>query len=169
MLATDLFMIKNTPVVVNGEIVGGYQNRAGELGHTIVQPNGKQCKCGKKGCLETLVSEDALLDDYYQSTKKVIDIQSLYELYKKDNNVTKILDFAIQKLALATSNIVVVINPKKVIVTGGLFLNDSLYNSFLHYFELLGCATKIERIEDKFRIKTVAEGRYILAKKLFEV
>lgn len=39
-------------VVINGNVYHGSWNTAGELGHTIVQPNGRKCGCGNHGCLE---------------------------------------------------------------------------------------------------------------------
>lgn len=43
-------------IVVNGEVVYGHDGFAGELGHIIVRPNGRECGCGLRGCLETYVS-----------------------------------------------------------------------------------------------------------------
>jgi len=43
-------------IVVNGDVVYGHDGFAGELGHTIVKPGGRECGCGLKGCLETYVS-----------------------------------------------------------------------------------------------------------------
>ena len=47
-------------IVANGELLYGAGGFAGELGHTIVDPQGRQCACGKKGCLETYVSATGL-------------------------------------------------------------------------------------------------------------
>lgn len=43
-------------IVVNGQMVLGCDGMAGELGHVIVDRNGRQCGCGRKGCLETYCS-----------------------------------------------------------------------------------------------------------------
>jgi glucokinase len=43
-------------IVANGKLVYGHDGFAGELGHTTVNYNGRQCGCGKKGCLETYAS-----------------------------------------------------------------------------------------------------------------
>lgn len=43
-------------IVVNGQLVYGAGGFAGELGHTTVYPGGRQCGCGKRGCLETYAS-----------------------------------------------------------------------------------------------------------------
>lgn len=40
-------------IVSNGELIYGFNGFAGEIGHTTVKPNGRQCGCGRQGCLET--------------------------------------------------------------------------------------------------------------------
>ncbi|BDD12681.1 glucokinase (plasmid) [Fulvitalea axinellae] len=47
-------------IVINGELVYGHDGFAGELGHVIAVPNGRQCGCGRKGCLETYCSATGL-------------------------------------------------------------------------------------------------------------
>lgn len=47
-------------IVANGELVYGASGFAGELGHTVVEPDGRVCACGKRGCLETYVSATGL-------------------------------------------------------------------------------------------------------------
>ena len=43
-------------IVINGQLVYGHDGFAGELGHVIVDRNGRACGCGRKGCLETYCS-----------------------------------------------------------------------------------------------------------------
>lgn len=43
-------------IIANGELIYGHDGMAGELGHVIVNPNGRFCSCGRRGCLETYVS-----------------------------------------------------------------------------------------------------------------
>lgn len=47
-------------IIVNGELLYGASGFAGELGHTTVDPAGRSCACGKRGCLETYVSAPGL-------------------------------------------------------------------------------------------------------------
>ena len=47
-------------IIVNGELLYGADGFAGELGHTTVDPAGRECACGKRGCLETYVSATGL-------------------------------------------------------------------------------------------------------------
>jgi glucokinase len=47
-------------IVADGRLLHGASGFAGELGHTVVDPEGRQCRCGKRGCLETYVSATGL-------------------------------------------------------------------------------------------------------------
>jgi predicted NBD/HSP70 family sugar kinase len=48
-------------IVVDGRILTGAHGYGGELGHMMVNPNGRQCRCGSRGCFETEAGEDAVL------------------------------------------------------------------------------------------------------------
>lgn len=49
-------------LVVNGDIVHGDDGVGGEIGHLIVDPEGKPCRCGAHGCLETVASASAIVE-----------------------------------------------------------------------------------------------------------
>jgi predicted NBD/HSP70 family sugar kinase len=51
-------------IVMNGEVVRGHNNTAGEFGHVAVDPRGPQCLCGAYGCLEAYTSNLATLSRY---------------------------------------------------------------------------------------------------------
>jgi len=48
-------------IVSNGQLVYGYDGFAGELGHTIIEEDGRECGCGRRGCLETYVSATGIV------------------------------------------------------------------------------------------------------------
>jgi predicted NBD/HSP70 family sugar kinase len=48
-------------IIVDGHTVVGAQGYAGEFGHMIVNPQGRPCRCGSRGCFETEVGEEAVL------------------------------------------------------------------------------------------------------------
>ncbi|MFD8495044.1 ROK family protein [Amycolatopsis sp. NPDC059657] len=48
-------------LVVNGELFRGPNGLAGELGHVVVSPDGPECRCGGRGCLETYAGQEVLL------------------------------------------------------------------------------------------------------------
>jgi glucokinase len=49
-------------IILDGKILLGAAEGAGEIGHTIVDPNGPPCGCGNHGCYETLAARDAIID-----------------------------------------------------------------------------------------------------------
>lgn len=53
-------------IIVNGKLVYGYDSLAGELGHIIVHRNGRECGCGRKGCLEQYASATGIVKTYYE-------------------------------------------------------------------------------------------------------
>ncbi len=61
----DLLVLKWGPgvgssVIIDGQVYHGRHGKTAEMGHIIVEPKGKLCVCGRRGCLETLVSEKEL-------------------------------------------------------------------------------------------------------------
>lgn len=50
-----------TGVIINGRLYRGSHGMAGEIGHITVEPNGLLCKCGARGCLETIISGPAIV------------------------------------------------------------------------------------------------------------
>ncbi len=48
-------------IVINGELVYGHTGFAGEMGHLTMEPFGRECGCGRQGCLETYVSATGIV------------------------------------------------------------------------------------------------------------
>src|SRR4051812_20371223 len=51
-------------LVVGGQLQGGATGFAGEIGHVAVEPAGALCRCGNRGCLETVASSEGLVAAY---------------------------------------------------------------------------------------------------------
>ena len=81
-------------------IRNGVHNRGGEFGHMVIHPGGKQCLCGKKGCLEAYVSEKVLSSELNTSLE---DFFAQAEKGKPD--YTDMLEEYIDNLALGINNI----------------------------------------------------------------
>jgi glucokinase len=71
--------------VVNGKLMYGADGFAGELGHVTVYNNGRQCGCGRKGCLETYVSATGIK-------------RTVYELLADRNDSSELRDISFNKL-----------------------------------------------------------------------
>lgn len=105
-------------IILNGEIYRGESNNAGEIGHTVIDPTGNVCNCGKIGCLATYISEGAILAD----SRKVKEIPSIDDVFHSYRNrepwALNIMDRASTYIALAISNILCLYNPEVIILSG---------------------------------------------------
>lgn len=90
-------------LVVNGELVYGHDGFAGELGHTMVDPAGRCCACGKRGCLETYVSAPGLCRTVFALLAERRDDSLLRSFSFRELNAKMVFDAACSgdRLALA--------------------------------------------------------------------
>ena len=123
--------------VVNGELYRGSSAGAGEIGHTVIIPQGGEvCGCGNTGCLETLISEPVLLKEAQSIAKRNPDSILAKELKKTGKNIPIEQVFAAARggdretiemieqmscyLGIALANLINIVNPELIIV-GGMF------------------------------------------------
>lgn len=71
-------------IVVDGKLVHGSTGGAGELGHNILIPEGRQCSCGRKGCLETYTSARGIVQTYCETRAEMGNSESLKGVADKD-------------------------------------------------------------------------------------
>jgi len=67
-------------MVMNGEVYRGSHYSAAEIGHIVIEINGRPCNCGKRGCLEAYAAAPAIVDRYRQKLKRfgvMFEIQGL--------------------------------------------------------------------------------------------
>ena len=81
-------------IYVDGKILYGEHGLAGELGHIRVINNGRECKCGRRGCLETYASSTGIVTSYHEFKKTYSSNSSLYNL--KTVTAKDIFDHAAQ-------------------------------------------------------------------------
>ena len=121
-------------IAVNGELVHGHDGLAGELGHVIVVPGGRACKCGRRGCLETYVSatgikrtvSELLAGEVSDSVLREIPYASLGSKMiddaaaKVDLIALEAFRRAGQALGLALANLVTITRPETIFLQGGV-------------------------------------------------
>src|SRR5699024_4505369 len=107
-------------LIEGDEIYRGSINAAGEIGHTVVTPNGPLCTCGNFGCLQTYIAESFLLEEAnkHHPVERMEDIVRYAEEEKNwaMNMINRVITYA----AITINNSVCVSNPEKVILTGSL-------------------------------------------------
>ena len=119
----------NSIFLIIGTGIGGIRYLDGNIyragyGHMVIEKNGKQCKCGKKGCFETYASIKVLRDKIKEHLNVTdIDGKQLHEyllLNKQDKEISKILDNYIYNFCIGLTNIIDIDLPE-VIGFGGSF------------------------------------------------
>jgi glucokinase len=121
-------------IVINGEVVYGHTGFAGELGHTIVVPGGRDCGCGRQGCLETYASATGLVRTvlYMLSEMKIdsplrnippseLSSRHIAEAALKEDQIAlEAFDYTAEILALGIINAVTFSSPRAIFLFGGL-------------------------------------------------
>jgi predicted NBD/HSP70 family sugar kinase len=124
-------------IVVNGQLYRGVSGGSGEFGHTVIDPQGPICACGKRGCLETYVSDPALLRQASEAASRgelPEEPKSVGELvtYAESGNPVARLIFeqAGKILGSGIANLINVLSPKEVIISGeGVRAGDLLFDT----------------------------------------
>jgi len=121
-------------IVANGQLIYGFDGFAGELGHMIVEPDGRPCGCGRKGCLETYCSATgvvrtaiAMLEESSEATSLrdiATDKLTSYEVYKAamagDTMAQEVFKQTGRRIGIACANIATFLSPEAFIFFGGL-------------------------------------------------
>jgi glucokinase len=156
-------------IVANGELVYGHDGFAGEAGHITAVPDGRQCNCGRRGCLETYVSANGIKRTVFEllavSTKNsVLRNTSFNELTSKDIHTAALEGDAIaleafkitgEILGRSLADVVAFTSPSVIFVFGGLAeAKDMILNPAKESMEkyLIGC------FKNKVQVKPSALG-----------
>jgi predicted NBD/HSP70 family sugar kinase len=106
-------------LVVGGQLVTGSAGLAGELGHVTVEPAGRPCRCGKRGCLETVASVPAILAACWEFGLPLEDLSDLAAAVARAHPVA---DRVLREAAAALGHVVgaatMTLNPAKVVIGG---------------------------------------------------
>jgi glucokinase len=137
-------------IVCNGKLVHGHDGFAAELGHVIINPRGRQCGCGRRGCLETYVSATGIKRTVYKmladhmeeselrgisfhdlSTKMIAESALRGDLVAKDA-----FEYTGQVLGAKLADTVAHTDPEAIFLFGGLSLaGDLIFSPTRKYLE----------------------------------
>jgi glucokinase len=125
-------------IVVNGEVVYGHDGFAGELGHIIVSPDGRECGCGRCGCLETYASATGIKRTVYKLLADHIGDSDMKNISFNELSAEMITAAAIkgdpiaieafrhtgERLGRALADLVAITVPEAIFLFGGLARAD---------------------------------------------
>ena len=135
-------------LVLNGSLYTGASGYGGEFGHTVIDPQGRLCACGKQGCIETVASATGIVTTAKEKLKVASD--SLLKEVAPPLTAEKIYDAAIRGdavarevfsdtgrwLGLACANLINLLNLEMIVIGGGVMASGEV---------LLGPATEIAK------------------------
>ncbi|MDX6600000.1 MAG: hypothetical protein QOE87_3887, partial [Gaiellales bacterium] len=112
-------------LIVDGVIFPGSDGFAGEIGHIPVRPfDGEQCRCGGRGCLETLAGQEAIARRVgIQGTRSETSSPATLVAERAlggDAEVIAALDEVAEILGICIAAVVSIVNPRRVVLAGTL-------------------------------------------------
>jgi transcriptional regulator of PTS gene len=124
--------------VLNGHLIRGNLGLAGEFGHMSINQDGPQCRCGKRGCIEAYAGMHAILKDALETAngeiwkgavKKDLTFLDIIKKTKEGSpELNQIFDKAGKALGFGIAQLMILLNPEKIIITGsGTFAEDLLF------------------------------------------
>ncbi|RNA68511.1 ROK family transcriptional regulator [Alteribacter keqinensis] len=123
-------------IILNGRLYHGEHGIAGEIGHTIIDLNGRRCSCGNYGCLQTVAGSNRIRDrvieeislgrktiiiDLVEGNAEWITGEVVHEAAKQgDALAIEVLQQTGRYLGIGLTNLINFVNPEKVIIGGGV-------------------------------------------------
>jgi len=117
-------------ISINKKIFTGGSNTAGEFGHTVVDPNGPKCFCGKKGCANTFISGTAIEKELRYLEGKNKTAKEFFKQKKFNFSEKKIINKFKKYYLILIKNIIASINPNAIILGGGVSNFKKIYDEY---------------------------------------
>ena len=156
-------------IAIDGKIVNGINGMAGEIGHLVIQKNGKECSCGRRGCFETYASATALMNLTRQeidncrtngeytvmSEATELNARIAFDAYKQGDNAAKrVIHEYIDALSCGIVSLINIFQPDLFVIGGGVSgEKEFLINLINPYF----ITEQYSRAADKKTILTTAQ------------
>ncbi len=175
-------------IISDGHLLSGAHGHTGEIGHINVDPNGRHCSCGNKGCLETYVSEEGVKRTVFKLMCEMIEKSPLRKISFKKMRLDDIIHAAQKKDAIAIqalkftgkilgnklAEMVAFLEPEAIILTGELTKMGKVFmqatttslqnNLFVSYIGKI----KVLKSEHKSNLGLVGAAAYAW-KKIYEM
>jgi glucokinase len=94
-------------ILADGSVYRGADSWAGEIGHTVIRPDGPECLCGARGCFERMCCGLWLERDYGKPADQLLDDPAFVERYVVD-------------LAAGLKGAIMILNPARIVIGGGI-------------------------------------------------
>lgn len=114
-------------LMINGKLFRGRNGTAGEIGHTTMDDFGAVCRCGNRGCLETLVAARSVIELLEPRFGPDLTIPEIVRRAKEgDNACARVLADTGRQAGVALANLCNLFNPERILIGGELALAGEL-------------------------------------------
>jgi glucokinase len=123
-------------IIIDGKLLRGFRNMAGEVGHTKIKDGGYPCTCGGKGCLEAHIGGaylkkraikaihggvKSLIEELSEGDTNKINTQIIEKAYRMGDSLAKdIWTEFLELLSLSLANLITLFNPERIVLGGGV-------------------------------------------------
>lgn len=108
-------------IVADGKLLAGGNGLAGEVGHLQVEPSGRVCRCGARGCLETVASPVAVAELLGRSWNRTVDTDELFRLLNAGNpGAQRVIEDAGETVGKCVAAMVTLFDPDLIVIGGEL-------------------------------------------------
>ena len=107
-------------IVLGGQVHRGFAGTAGEIGHVQVDPQGDICRCGSRGCLDTVVGAAALLEPLRSSHGTLALRDVIQRAIEGDPGCARVIADAGSTIGEVVSGLAMAVNPQCIVVGGEL-------------------------------------------------
>jgi len=115
-------------ICINGKIWGGANGIAGEWGHFSVDPGGRTCYCGNRGCVETKISGSGVEASFFERFGRHLKMKEIVEGYRQGDEPCKLIFIQfLEDFGRALGGLISVLDPDVVVMGGGLSQIDEIY------------------------------------------
>lgn len=108
-------------LVIDGSLYSGANGAAGELGHVQIKPDGELCRCGARGCLETVASAERIVASLEAISETPLTLAEGIALVERgDRAAMRIFADAGRAVGRSLTSICTILNPEAVVVGGDM-------------------------------------------------
>lgn len=147
---------------IGGQVLRGANNRAGEIGHMVIDYNGQKCECGNVGCLNTVLNMQSIIDRARANDSSITTIEDIETRLKEGTEWAKALFEDISMyFSIAVNDIICAYDPS-VIKIGGKFIAQS--EGFFNIVSELKAHGKFNdvKIEPALEVSALEDKAYII-------
>ncbi|WP_077614053.1 ROK family protein [Caenibacillus caldisaponilyticus] len=108
-------------IYLNGKLYTGSRGNAGEIGHIVVEHNGRTCGCGQKGCFEAVASGTAIAKIGSELAGRPLSTKEVFDLYFAGDPVIKpFVEDVFNKIGAGCTSLINLFEPEMIVLGGGV-------------------------------------------------